>query len=118
MRAAEKMLAEIPLCQRVIKDAHRILLSGVRGQGKSPGEYRRIPNWIGPAGCTMDQARFVPISAEKLPDAMSCWEKYIHDETADRLVQLALLHAEFEALHPFLHRSSLRRPLEAELVVF
>jgi Fic family protein len=102
MRMAEKMLATLPLSQRVIREAHTVLLAGVRGQGKAPGEYRRIPNWIGPAGCTIEQTRFVPISAEKLPDAMSVWERYIHEDAADRLVQLALLHAEFEALHPFL----------------
>lgn len=102
MRLAEKMLAELPLSQRVIREAHKVLLAGVRGQGKAPGEYRRIPNWIGPAGCTIEQARFVPISADKLPDAMSAWERYLHEEAPDRLVQLALLHAEFEALHPFL----------------
>ncbi len=102
MRMAEKMLVEVPLSQRVIREAHKVLLSGVRGQGKAPGEYRRIPNWIGPAGCTIEQARFVPISAENLPDAMSAWERYVHEDAADRLVQLALLHAEFEALHPFL----------------
>lgn len=102
MRQAEKMLAELPLSQRVICAAHQVLLAGVRGQGKAPGEYRRMPNWIGPAGCTVEQARFVPISADKLPNAMSAWERYIHDDAADRLVQLALLHAEFEALHPFL----------------
>lgn len=102
MRMAEKMLAEVPLSQRVVREAHRVLLTDVRGQGKAPGEYRRIPNWIGPAGCTMEDARFVPISADKLPDAMSSWERYLHEEAPDRLVQLAILHAEFEALHPFL----------------
>lgn len=102
MRMAEKMLAEIPLSLRVIREAHKVLLSGVRGQGKAPGEYRRLPNWIGPPGCSMEEARFVPISADKLPDAMSALERYIHVETEDRLVQLAILHAEFEALHPFL----------------
>ena len=69
---------------------------------KAPGEYRRTPNWIGPPGCTIDEATFVPIGADKLPDAMSAWERYIHRNAADRLVQLAVLHAEFEALHPFL----------------
>jgi len=102
MRAAESMLQELPLSQRVIREAHKILLSGVRGHGKSPGEYRRIPNWIGPHGCTIEEARFVPIAANKLPDAMSIWERFIHAESSDRLIQLALLHAEFEALHPFL----------------
>ena len=102
MRRAEEMLRELPLSQRVIRDAHRVLLSGVRGQGKAPGEYRRIPNWIGPPGCTIEEAKFVPISADKLPDAMSAWEHYIYRDVPDRLVQLAILHAEFEALHPFL----------------
>ncbi len=102
MREAERLLQELPLCQRVLLKAHRMLLSGVRGEGKSPGEYRRIPNWIGPPGCTLEQATFVPIEAEKLPAAMSAWERYIHQEAPDRLVQLAALHAEFEALQPFL----------------
>jgi Fic family protein len=102
LRMAEKMLANLPLSQRVIREAHKVLLDGVRGQGKAPGEYRRIPNWIGPAGCTIDEARFIPISADKLPDAMSEWERFVHADSPDRLVQLALLHAEFEALHPFL----------------
>jgi len=53
-------------------------------------------------GCSIEEARYVPVAAEKLPEAMSRWEKFIHDEAADRLLQLALLHAEFEALHPFL----------------
>lgn len=96
------LLNNLPLCQRVIREAHRFLLAGVRGQGKSPGEYRKISNWIGPPGCKIENAKFIPISAEQLPDAMGKWEKYIHEETPDRLVQLAIIHAEFEALHPFL----------------
>ncbi len=102
MRQAEKMLDKLPLTQRVFREAHSVLLAGVRGQGRSPGEYRRIPNWIGPPGCAIDDAKFVPIGAEKLPSAMAAWERYIHEETPDRLVRLAILHAEFEALHPFL----------------
>ena len=102
MREAERMLQELPICQRVIREAHRVLLSGVRGEGKSPGEYRRIPNWIGPPGCTVDGATFAPVGADKLTAAMSAWERYVHQDAPDRLVQLALLHAEFEALHPFL----------------
>lgn len=102
MREAEKLLKELPLSQRVIKNVHEVLLSGVRGQNKSPGEYRRIPNWIGPQGCSIETAYFVPISAEKLPDGINAWEKFIHADYLDSLVQLALLHVEFEALHPFL----------------
>ena len=77
-------------------------MEGVRGQGKSPGDYRKTPNWIGPPGCTIEQAHFVPISADKLLQGMNKWEKFIHKDALDRLVQLAILHAEFEALHPFL----------------
>jgi Fic family protein len=102
MREAERLLETVPLSQRVMKEAHRVLLSGVRGQNKAPGEYRKIPNWIGPPGCSIEDARFVPIGAHRLPDAMSAWERYAHSDAPDRLVQLAILHAEFEALHPFL----------------
>ena len=102
MSHAINLLEKLPLCQRVIREAHKILLESVRGYGKSPGEYRRIPNWIGPPGCTIEEATFVPISADRLPEAMDNWEKYIHQDTPDQLVTLAILHAEFEALHPFL----------------
>lgn len=102
MREAERLLAELPLSQRVICEIHRVLLKGVRGRDRAPGQYRRVPNWIGPAGCTIKEARFAPISADKLPEAMSAWERYLHEDAPDRLVQLAILHAEFEALHPFL----------------
>jgi len=102
MRAATESLKSLPLCQRIVLESHRILLNSVRGHGKSPGQYRKIPNWIGSAGCTIEEARYVPIDAEKLPQAMSDWEKYIHENAPDKLLQLAILHAEFEALHPFL----------------
>lgn len=102
MHRAAQMLEELPLSGRVIRAAHFELLSGVRGEGRFPGHYRRVPNWIGPIGCTIETARFVPVSSENLLDAMSAWERYIHEEAPDKLVQLAILHAEFEALHPFL----------------
>ena len=79
-----------------------MLLSGVRGEGSGPGKYRRMANWIGPPGCGIEEARFVPPGAETLLDAMTAWERYMHQDAPDRLVQLAILHAEFEALHPFL----------------
>jgi Fic family protein len=102
MWKAVDLLDSLPLCQRVIKETHAILMAGVRGDGKSPGEYRQIPNWIGRPGCSIDEARYVPISADKLAEGMSTWECYIHEEQPDRLLQLAILHAEFESLHPFL----------------
>ena len=102
MQHATDMLKDLPLCQRIILEIHEALLDHVRGHGKSPGQYRKIPNWIGPSGCVIENARFVPISADKLPQAMGEWEKYMHKDVPDRLTQLAILHAEFEALHPFL----------------
>lgn len=102
LRRAEELLHELPLCQRVVCEAHKVLMTGVRGHNKAPGEYRRIPNWIGPPGRKIEEAKYVPISADKLPEAMSVWEKFMNREEPDRLVQLAILHAEFEALHPFL----------------
>jgi Fic family protein len=77
-------------------------MDGVRGRHKDPGEYRRIPNWIGPEGCSIEQARFVPPGADRIESAMAGWEAYIHGDAPDRLVQLAIVHAEFEAIHPFL----------------
>ena len=102
MRRAEEMLETLPLCGRVVREAHRILMSGARGENKAPGEYRRGQNWIGPGGCKMEAAKFIPIGAEKLPQAMGEWEKHLHAESEDLLVQAAVLHAEFEALHPFM----------------
>jgi Fic family protein len=103
MNHAVEAMKTLPLSQRVIRDAHRVLMDGVRGENKSPGEYRKIPNWIGPPNCKEEQARFVPPSAAKVPELMSEWEKYLHKkDVPDRLIQLAILHAEFEAIHPFL----------------
>lgn len=102
MRHAVSALEDLPLSQRVVRDAHRVLMDGVRGLHKTPGEYRRIPNWIGPPGCTEKTARYLPPSADRVPDLMSSFEKYIHGDALDKLVQLAILHAEFEAIHPFL----------------
>ena len=99
---AEEMLADLPLSGRVICAAHKILLSGARGAGRAPGEYRRTPNWIGPPGSSRENARYVPIGPEHLVGALSRWERYLHEDTPDLLVQTAIIHAEFEALHPFL----------------
>lgn len=102
LREADKLLQDIPLSQRVIKATHRVLMDGVRGRHKDPGEYRRIPNWIGPVGSTIETARFVPPGADRIESAMAGWEAYVHADAPDRLVQLAVVHAEFEAIHPFL----------------
>ena len=102
LREAVHLMQALPLCERVIRASHRVLLTGVRGDKAAPGEYRRIPNWIGPPGSTEDTARYVPVAAGDVPASMSAWERYANGEAPDRLVQLAVLHAEFEAIHPFL----------------
>ncbi|MCF4166915.1 Fic family protein [Zavarzinia compransoris] len=102
LREATRLMDILPLSQKLVRQTHRVLMQGVRGRSKDPGEYRRIPNWIGPEGCTIDQARFIPTSAEKIPAAMTAWENYLHVEAPDILIQLAVIHAEFEAVHPFL----------------
>jgi Fic family protein len=102
MWRAVELLEELPLCQRLIKETHKVLLQGVRGENRSPGEYRRVQNWIGPPGTPIERAQYIPVSVEKLPAAMSQWERFIHEQPKDKLIQLAILHAEFEAIHPFL----------------
>lgn len=102
MREAVEQLQKLPLCQRVIKQVHSTLLEGVRGHDKARGRYKPVPNYIGPMGSTLEQARFIPIAPENVVEGMSRWEKYLHAPAPDRLVQLAIAHAEFEALHPFL----------------
>lgn len=102
MNEAQRLLTSLPLSLRVVRAAHRVLMNGVRGSAKAPGEYRRIPVWIGPDQHNPRTARYLPIDAGALPAGMGEWEKYIHADTPDRLVQLAIIHAEFESLHPFL----------------
>ncbi len=101
---AVKAMAHIPLSLRLIRDAQRTLMRGVRGHDKAPGEFRHMPNdtWIGPPGSTLETADYVPCPVEELPAALDAWERFIHEDAPDPLVQLALLHAEFEAIHPFL----------------
>ena len=101
---ATRQLEQIPLSLRLVRDTHRILMRGVRGQDKAPGEYRRIPNsvWIGPPGSTIENADFVPCPVEHLPGTLDTWERFIHSDEPDPLVQLAIVHAEFESIHPFL----------------
>ncbi len=102
LNEATRLMAELPLSQRLLKATHQVLMDGVRGRNKDPGEYRRIPNWIGPAGCNIDQARFVPPGADEIADRMAAWESFVNEDAPDRLVQLAIAHAEFESIHPFL----------------
>jgi Fic family protein len=102
MRQATDEMQRLPLCNRLIKKLHETLLSGVRGHDRARGKFRTIQYYIGPYGRPIEEARFIPIAPELLEAAMARWEKYLHESTSDVLVQLAVIHAEFESLHPFL----------------
>lgn len=100
---AIKRLNELPLCNRLIKETHKILMDGVRGQEKSLGEFRCSQNWIGGQGSTLKNARYIPPSPEDMLTAMSDLEKYMNaDENTDVLIRAALIHYQFETIHPFL----------------
>jgi Fic family protein len=95
-------LAGLPLSLRLVKELHAKLMRGMRGDTATPGEFRRSQNWIGPAGCTLANATFVPPPPDQLMNCLGAWEKFLHDETFPPLVHVALAHSQFEAIHPFL----------------
>ena len=98
---AVKQLKRLPLCGRLLESTHKVLLSGVRGADKGRGRFRTIQNFIGRT-TNIKEASFIPIDPADLRDGISTWERYVNDDAPDRLVQLAVMHAEFESLHPFL----------------
>ena len=99
-------LKELPLCNRLICEAHAVLMRGVRGQEKTPGEFRRSQNWIGGHGSTIKTARYIPPSPEDMVDAMSSLEFFMNSreyfDDIDILIRAALIHYQFETIHPFL----------------
>lgn len=100
-----RRMNELPISTRLIRELHEILLGGVRGSeaSKTPGEYRRSQNWIGPPGARLEDATFVPPPPEDVLAAIGDWEKYLHSDAHEPLlVKCALLHYQFEAIHPFL----------------
>lgn len=100
---ALKRLEKLPLCCRLIREVHEVLMEGVRGQDKTPGEFRYSQNWIGPANCSLKDARYVPPNVEDMQNAMSDLEKFINENVDyDPLIRVALLHYQFETVHPFL----------------
>ncbi len=93
----------LPVSVRLIREIHSILMEGVRGEHRTPGELRTSQNWIGPPGCTLNEATYVPPPAEEMRNALSDLEKYIHSHPEEpALVQCALIHYQFEVIHPFL----------------
>jgi Fic family protein len=121
-------LSELPLSLRLIKEIHKVLLDTGRGSDKSPGEFRKSQNWIGTPGCSLQEASFVPPPVTEMNAALHELELYLHEDgTLPLLVKIALVHAQFETIHPFLdgngrvgrlliafilcHAKVLRRPL-------
>lgn len=100
---ALKRVRDLPLSLRLIREVHEILLSGVRGGNWTPGEFRRSQNWIGPPGCTLMEAEFVPPPPHEMMESLSELEKFLHrPSNLPPLVKTALVHYQFEAVHPFL----------------
>lgn len=99
--SAREYLKDYPIRLSFVRELHRILLDSVRGQDKTPGEFRKDQNWIGKYGCTIEQASFVPPNPLQLPDFLQAWERYLDSDDMDFLLQTAVIHAQFELLHPF-----------------
>ncbi len=98
-----KRLNDLPLCLRLIKEIHEILLQDGRGSERNPGKFRRSQNWIGPAGCTLSTATFVPPPVHEMKIAMGDLEMFIHkDDDIPPLIKIGMVHAQFETIHPFL----------------
>ena len=109
-------LDEFPLSNRLIREIHNVLLNGVRGGNAQPGEWRKIQNWIGPQGCTLKEATFVPPPPQQLDEILGQFERFLHeldeilgqferflhDESLPALLQIGVAHAQFETIHPFL----------------
>jgi Fic family protein len=96
-------LADLPVSVRLIREIHEQLMHGVRGGRLTPGELRTSQNWIGPGGCTLNEATFVPPPPGEVPQALSELERFLHSESPlPVLIQVGLAHAQFETIHPFL----------------
>ncbi len=96
-------LSVLPICNRLLCETHAILLDGVRGREKNPGEFRRSQNWISSKGCALKDARYIPPNVEDMTRSMGELEKYINcNDAYDPLIRTALIHYQFETIHPFL----------------
>ncbi len=102
MRLAEQELKTRPFSLNLLKDLHAVLLDGVRGKFKARGQFRTTQNWIGTPGSPIEKAHFVPPAPLNLLPCLENWERYYHFGRPDSLVQLAIIHAQFELIHPFL----------------
>ena len=102
LKAGERDLRTKPFRLNLLKKLHGILLNSVRGRNMGRGEFRKSQNWIGSPGTPMEKADFVPPDPSHLLEYLDNWEKYYHMDRPDTIVQLAVVHAQFEIIHPFL----------------
>lgn len=102
LQAAEDELKSRPFNLNLLLTLHEILLNSVRGRDKGRGRFRTTQNWIGAPGSTIEQAQYIPPDPKLLPELLGNWENYYHMDRPDSLVQLAVVHAQFEIIHPFL----------------
>ena len=98
---ASEYLQDYPVRLGFVRELHKILMSSVRGENKLPGKFRHEQNWIGSAGCPIEQATFVPPSPLIMHDSLEAWESYLDGDDIDIILQTAVLHAQFELIHPF-----------------
>ena len=101
LSSAQMFLKDRPISMHLIRELHKILLDGVRGQNKTPGEIRTEQNWIGRSGCSLEDASFVPPNPMQLSGHLENWGKYTAGTDIDVLIQAGIVHAQFELLHPF-----------------
>lgn len=103
LRTAGQKLGERPLSLHLLRQMHENLMQGVRGQDKNPGQFRETQNWIGPRGCTIEEATYIPPSPVVLQELLEQFIDFANslDESLDPIVQVALIHAQFELIHPF-----------------
>ncbi len=95
-------LKTLPVSLRLVRELHEALMQGVRGDVATPGEFRRSQNWIGPPGCTLNEATYVPPPPADIMACLDAWERFLHNDALPPLIHAGLAHAQFEAIHPFL----------------
>ncbi|MEE0511776.1 MAG: Fic family protein [Peptococcaceae bacterium] len=100
---ALEQMRTLPLCNQLLRETHAVLMTGVRGKEKNSGEFRRSQNWIGAAGCSLKDARYIPPNVEDMTTALTELEQYINEDSPyPPLIDAALIHYQFETIHPFL----------------
>jgi Fic family protein len=97
-----ELLDKLPLSLRLIREIHRKLMQGTHSSHATPGEFRYTQNWIGPPGCTLATAKYIPPPPEVLMECLAAFETFLHDRQLPALIHIALCHYQFEAIHPFL----------------